>query len=198
VDQITRASGQDTGAGVYFNVPDLRGQCTGLDKAKYAVIQHSSLCDELEDWKNLYLSGRLQKPVVTLVDCPRLQEARHKNCDMACATALLLLPERFDETELYATISAISYTGDPRMSFGEPHPQWKCCSSLRTFHALTMHGRDMWLYACARACCCAIEFARRAPGQGTADRRQSDRQLPALIHAQPHQAQPACVRRHPC
>ena len=40
---------------------------------------------------------------------------------MACASALLLLPERFEETSLYTTISALSYTGDPRMSLGE-HP----------------------------------------------------------------------------
>lgn len=132
----TRARGQDAGAGVYFNVPDLRGQCNGLDKAKYAVIQHSALCDELEDWKNLYLSGRLQKPVVTLLDCPRLQVARQKNCDMACAAALLLLPERFGETELYATISAISYTGDPRMSFGEPHPKGEMPLVLACFRLL--------------------------------------------------------------
>ena len=112
---------QAAGAGVYFNVPNLQGQCKDVAKAKYAVVEHRVLCNELEDWQNLYLSGRLQKPVVTLVDCLRVEAAKQRNLEMACATALLLLPESFSEHMLYSTISAISYTGDPRMRLGE-HP----------------------------------------------------------------------------
>ena len=112
---------QAVGAGVYFNVPNLGGQCAHVAKAKYAVVERRVLCRELQDWRDLYLSGRLQKPVVTLQDCPDVAAAQQHNLDMACATALLLLPETFSEPELYATISAISYTGDPRMRLGE-HP----------------------------------------------------------------------------
>ena len=112
---------QGMGAGVYFNVPDLQGRCPAVPQAKYAVVETAALCHELANWQNLYLSGRLQKPVVTLVDCPSVEEARRRNLEMACASALLLLPHRFEETSLYTTISALSYTGDPRMSLGE-HP----------------------------------------------------------------------------
>mmetsp|Transcript_9031 Transcript_9031/g.30113 ORF Transcript_9031/g.30113 Transcript_9031/m.30113 type:complete len:269 (-) Transcript_9031:51-857(-) len=108
---------QEVGAGVYFNVPspdDGR-------KTKYAVISKSRLCSELREWKNLYISGRLQKPVETLVYDEDVESANQQNLRNALATALLLLPEKFDQNLLYTTISAISYTGDPRMGAGE-HP----------------------------------------------------------------------------
>jgi len=44
-----------------------------VSKAKYAVVERGRLCRELTEWDNLYLSGRLQKPVVTLVACPRVE-----------------------------------------------------------------------------------------------------------------------------
>ena len=36
-------------------------------------MERGRLCRELTEWDNLYLSGRLQKPVVTLVACPRVE-----------------------------------------------------------------------------------------------------------------------------
>uniref|UniRef100_A0A7S0HFJ2 Phosphatidate cytidylyltransferase, mitochondrial n=1 Tax=Hanusia phi TaxID=3032 RepID=A0A7S0HFJ2_9CRYP len=108
---------QETGAGVYFNVP----YADNGRKAKYAVISKSRLCSELHEWKNLYISGRLQKPVQTLVHNEDVESANLQNLRNALSTALLLLPSKFDQNQLYTTISAISYTGDPRMGAGE-HP----------------------------------------------------------------------------
>ena len=71
---------QGVGAGVYFNVPNLDGQCSEVTKAKYAVVERSVLCEELRDWKTLYLSGRLHKPVVTLVPDDGVEEANQVWC----------------------------------------------------------------------------------------------------------------------
>jgi len=44
------------------------------------------------------------------------------NLGHAFNVALLMLPERFKEVDLYSTISGISYSGDLRMGIGE-HPR---------------------------------------------------------------------------
>ncbi|EDV93319.1 phosphatidate cytidylyltransferase, mitochondrial [Drosophila grimshawi] len=108
------------GARVYFNtlvpLPDL-----GLT-VKYGVVHEDHLIDDLLHWRDLYLAGRLQKPVtdlVNLADNPRLQSAVEQNLVSACQAALLLLPEKFTAYELFYAIAGLSYKGDFRMIFGE-------------------------------------------------------------------------------
>lgn len=103
------------GAGVYFN-PYV--EVNGI-MIKYGVVLLDDLCDDLNNWTNLYLAGRMQKPVKILRDHAQVRMANQKNLYSAVRTALLLLPEKFTEQELYTTIASISYMGDPRMSFGE-------------------------------------------------------------------------------
>lgn len=102
------------GAGVYFN-PYITVNGTLI---KYGVVNLDRLCDDLSDWKTLYLAGRLQKPVKILRDDPRVRLANQLNLISAVRTALLLLPEQFSEHDLYKTIAGISYLGDPRMTLG--------------------------------------------------------------------------------
>ena len=45
--------------GVYFFL---------TDTVKYGVVQVDDLRDDLKEWKYLYLAGRMQKPVLTLID----------------------------------------------------------------------------------------------------------------------------------
>ncbi|KAH8310713.1 hypothetical protein KR044_002715 [Drosophila immigrans] len=112
---------QDTlGARVYFNtlVPL---QDLGIT-IKYGVVHEDNLVDDLVNWRHLYLAGRLQKPVTGLVnlsDNPRLQAAMDRNLLSACETALLLLPNKFTDFELFHAIAGLSYKGDFRMIFGE-------------------------------------------------------------------------------
>lgn len=106
---------RDLGAGVYFN-PYV--EVNGI-MIKYGVVLLDDLCDDLNNWDTLYLAGRMHKPVKILRDHPQVRMANQRNLYSAVRTALLLLPEKFDEQELYTTISRISYMGDPRMSFGE-------------------------------------------------------------------------------
>ncbi|XP_054161732.1 phosphatidate cytidylyltransferase, mitochondrial-like, partial [Oppia nitens] len=88
---------------------------------KYGVISNKQLISDCLDWQTLYISGRLHKPVVTLIEpnSNELSVAINKNTENAIHAALLLLSERFTEEELYMRIANISYIGDFRMTIGE-------------------------------------------------------------------------------
>ncbi|KAF3766976.1 hypothetical protein M406DRAFT_24868, partial [Cryphonectria parasitica EP155] len=107
------------GAGVYFNTHVV---VNGI-LIKYGVVNIDSLCRDLTDWDTLYLAGRLHKPVKILRDDARVRLANQMNLLSALRTALLLLPEKFTELELYNTVAGISYLGDPRMTLPTENPQ---------------------------------------------------------------------------
>ncbi|KAI0199211.1 mitochondrial matrix Mmp37 [Astrocystis sublimbata] len=107
------------GAGVYFN-PYVTVE--GI-QIKYGVVNLDTLCRDLSEWDSLYLAGRLHKPVKILRDDPRVRLSNQINLLSALRTALLLLPPKFTEQELYATIAGISYLGDPRMSLPTENPK---------------------------------------------------------------------------
>ena len=67
------------------------------------------------------MAGRLHKPVNILEETvdPILKKALSVNLRSALNVALLLLPEKFAEEELYHTIASLSYRGDFRMTVGE-------------------------------------------------------------------------------
>lgn len=105
------------GAGIYYNtlVPV-------QDRIiKYGIISTATLINDLLDWETLYVSGRLHKPVRFLIEPSKgiLQSAVQMNQVSAVHAAVLLLPETFTEEELFVTITALSYSGDFRMKFGE-------------------------------------------------------------------------------
>ncbi|KAL6883133.1 mitochondrial matrix Mmp37 domain-containing protein [Trichoderma longibrachiatum] len=103
---------QNWGAGVYFNpYIEMNGMLI-----KYGVTSIDNLVRDLSTWENLYLAGRLQKPVKILRDHPRVRLANQINLIAAVRTALLLLPPDFREADLYGTIAGLSYLGDPRMA----------------------------------------------------------------------------------
>lgn len=106
------SSVQNWGAGVYFNpYIEMNGMLI-----KYGVTSIENLVTDLSTWDNLYLAGRLQKPVKILRDHPRVRLANQHNLIAALRTAMLLLPPDFTESQLYGTISSLSYMGDPRMA----------------------------------------------------------------------------------
>lgn len=82
---------------------------------KYGVVNLDTLGQDLGEWTTLYLAGRLQKPVKILRDDPKIRLANQINLLSALRTALLMLPEKFTERELYERIAGLSYMGDPRM-----------------------------------------------------------------------------------
>jgi len=105
------------GAHFYFNtlIPFEEGQI------KYGVISRQDFISDLLDWDTLYAAGRLQKPVRILekpnkLDDQELELALRMNLTSAMHTALLLLPDRFSEEQLFTALTALSYAGDFRMS----------------------------------------------------------------------------------
>ncbi|CEG37422.1 mmp37-like protein [Plasmopara halstedii] len=111
---------ENFGAGLYYNtlVP-LTGKLLGTRLVKYGVISSQALCQDLQSWKTLYLSGRMHKPVSILVTNELIKTASSINLSHALNYALLCLPEKFSEHDLYMKIAGISYLGDFRMVFGE-------------------------------------------------------------------------------
>lgn len=94
------------------------------------------LLRDLEEWETLYLAGRLQKPVKILRDDAKVKLATKQNLENAVRVALLMLPERFAEEDLFLKIAGLSYRGDFRMLFGEnPHKVYNIVyAQMDAFH----------------------------------------------------------------
>ncbi|KAK9937239.1 hypothetical protein M0R45_014042 [Rubus argutus] len=103
------------GVGVHFN-PFVSWN----DKMfKYGVVRMHDLVRDISNWERFYLSGRLQKPVQIISDNLDIANVNSVNLRAAMSAALLLLPSKFTEEDLYAKICSLSYTGDLRMLFAE-------------------------------------------------------------------------------
>ncbi|XP_036075209.1 phosphatidate cytidylyltransferase, mitochondrial isoform X2 [Rousettus aegyptiacus] len=96
------------GAGVYYNPLIM---CDGK-LIKYGVISTSILIDDLLNWNNLYIAGRLQKPVkiIAMNENVTLRSALDKNLKSAVTAAFLMLPESFSEEDLFIAIAGLSYS----------------------------------------------------------------------------------------
>ncbi|KAG7379347.1 Phosphatidate cytidylyltransferase, mitochondrial [Phytophthora pseudosyringae] len=133
---------ENFGAGVYYNtlVP-LTGKLLGARLIKYGVVSTQALCDDLLTWKTLYLSGRMHKPVSILATSEGIQAASATNLSHALNYALLCLPEKFSERDLYMKIAGISYLGDFRMTFGENPKKVRNIvdGNLKSFRELYQH-----------------------------------------------------------
>ncbi|VDL83339.1 unnamed protein product [Nippostrongylus brasiliensis] len=94
-------------ARVYYNTH----VWVGKRQMKYGVVATEDLNRDLLDWRWLYVSGRLHKPV--------LDTNVEENRRCALQAALLLLPDSFTLEDLYQKIVSLSYSGDFRMYVGE-------------------------------------------------------------------------------
>ncbi|KAL9243341.1 hypothetical protein vseg_017240 [Gypsophila vaccaria] len=103
------------GVGVHFNPFVFWNNKT----FKYGVVRMDDLVEDVQNWENFYLSGRLQKPVNVVVDRLDVKQLNLFNLKAATSAALLLLPATFNEEDLYAKICSLSYRGDLRMLFAE-------------------------------------------------------------------------------
>ncbi|XP_042383794.1 phosphatidate cytidylyltransferase, mitochondrial-like [Zingiber officinale] len=103
------------GVGVHFN-PFVVWRDKNI---KYGVVRMHDLAMDVLTWNRFYLSGRLQKPVHFIVDNWDIRKVNLLNLKAATSASLLLLPAKFSEEDLYATICGLSYKGDLRMLFAE-------------------------------------------------------------------------------
>ena len=105
---------------VLFHFERLRALRRGADwgvvqTIKYGVTTVDNLCSDLLNWKTLYLSGRMHKPIRIIKDDARVRLTQQVNLTSAVRTALLTLPAEFSERELFERIAGFSYGGDVRM-----------------------------------------------------------------------------------
>ncbi|KAJ4702710.1 Phosphatidate cytidylyltransferase, mitochondrial [Melia azedarach] len=105
----------EIGVGVHFN-PFVTWNDRML---KYGVVRMHDLILDILNWERFYLSGRLQKPVQILVDNLDIGNVNSTNLRAALSAALLLLPSKFTEEDLFAKVCSLSYMGDLRMLFAE-------------------------------------------------------------------------------
>lgn len=120
---ITRVQEQ-FGAQCYFNtLIEVDSKCI----LKYGVISTEHLVNDLLDWNNLYVAGRLHKPVTMITDDRStanqpdelIEHSMRLNRRSALHASLLLLDETFTMKELLLVLVGLSYQGDPRMVVGE-------------------------------------------------------------------------------
>ncbi|KAI6183145.1 Phosphatidate cytidylyltransferase, mitochondrial [Aphelenchoides bicaudatus] len=87
---------------------------------KYGIIDTKDLQEDLLEWRYLYASGRLHKPVVDVLGPSNAIRLNiEENRRSALQVALLQLPETFTLTDLIYKITRISYDGDFRLTIGE-------------------------------------------------------------------------------
>ena len=111
---------ENIGAGLWYNtyIP-INIRAFPNRQIKYGVISTHCLMEDLTEWKYLYAAGRLHKPVLVMKTNESIEDAVAINRLHAVNTSLCLLPQYFSEKELYMTIAALSYNGDPRMLIAE-------------------------------------------------------------------------------
>ncbi|XP_071440604.1 phosphatidate cytidylyltransferase, mitochondrial [Hetaerina americana] len=116
-EQFVSQLQENWGAKVYFNtlIPFEGGLI------KYGIVSRNAIVTDLLDWDQLYLAGRLHKPVMILKQPSdtKLRTALQLNLYGALHAALLCLPETFTEKDLYTALAGLSYGGDFRTTFGE-------------------------------------------------------------------------------
>jgi len=114
---VARVQTSSFGARVYFNTLVPAGDAVTF---KYGVIDARDFRRDLRSWRTLYTAGRLHKPVSTLLLRDRgLNDLVARNLRSAVHAALLQLPGRFAEVDLYTAVAGLSYLGDFRMIVGE-------------------------------------------------------------------------------
>lgn len=90
---------------------------------KYGVVGIDQLLTDLNTWSDLYVAGRLQKPVIFVPQYESSTKLNYSlNTNLRSALAFSLLQFDFPllkENSLYHSLASISYRGDWRLYFGE-------------------------------------------------------------------------------
>jgi mitochondrial translocator assembly and maintenance protein 41 len=117
----SRVQQSSFGARVFYNTllaPQQRDR--SHRSFKYGVIALEDLARDLRAWESLYVAGRMHKPIQVLTPGPPppgIAQAAERNIAAATSAALLTLPARFAERDLYLAAARLSYAGDIRETF---------------------------------------------------------------------------------
>ncbi len=81
---------------------------------KYGVISTASLEQDLTHWNQIYIAGRLHKPVLDLMgpSCASLVQALKYNRESALRAVLLQGGQYISKFDLFHGIAEISYLGE--------------------------------------------------------------------------------------
>ena len=92
-----------------------------MKNCKYGVIEKEEFVKDAEEWKTLYISGRLHKPVKWLKMEKDLEDSIERNLNSALKVSLILLCSEMPIPQqiLFEKISSISYKGDIRTGIAE-------------------------------------------------------------------------------
>ena len=94
-------------------------------KIKYGVIHKEDALKDLTEWNRFALAGRMQKPILTVIEDPEISKTQELNRDMALTLALLLTYHRrdvIDIFDIYHKICNFSFNGDIRMRWKMENP----------------------------------------------------------------------------
>lgn len=100
-----------------FQVHRVLNRAQAAQVIKYGVMERRDALQDLCEWDQLYVAGRLHKPVLTLAADAAIVRAQRINLRSAAAAALLLLPAAFHTPQLHRALCGISYRGAPRHAF---------------------------------------------------------------------------------
>ena len=111
---------QNLAVGMYFN-PFVRLKGNLI---KYGIVSTENLLRDLSEWNNLYIAGRLQKPVKFVnMNKSMILLLNEYNLKSAFTVALLLNNKKsLLNQSIFESITLISYLGDPRMRIGGENP----------------------------------------------------------------------------
>jgi mitochondrial translocator assembly and maintenance protein 41 len=91
-------------------------------KIKVGIIEQAALVDDLTEWNQFYVAGRMQKPTYIAETNQEINQALYYQT-MKQGLRLTLLQHQGDQPinlrDLYINLSNLSYTGDTRMMFAE-------------------------------------------------------------------------------
>ena len=103
---------QQAGSGIWYH-PDL--EMEGGQRVKYGVMETQRLVNDLLFWKDIYVAGRMHKPIDIRKMSPTVRQAQGKNLANALRVGLLLSEGGVvHERDLLLNIAGISYKGDTR------------------------------------------------------------------------------------
>ncbi|KAL3312829.1 hypothetical protein Ciccas_008578 [Cichlidogyrus casuarinus] len=110
---------------IFYNTLIPNEDSSGISNThfKYGVIDYKLLLQDCESWKYLYCAGRLHKPVTWFIMTKPSLFTKALRQNLASAVAYILITKKYQSPvtleQLYKDVASISYSGDPRMSFGE-------------------------------------------------------------------------------